>query len=367
MIGGFDGNMDLDALLHKYASASKGIFENASSLLEAHDLGAKRLLLMKSIDEKRLINQNRYAERILKVERGLATASSIFTPNRNALKAKYTEELEAVNRDKAVLEQSILVDQNELRELEARIHKLNGTNGGVSYQAPHLLLDMINKILSIKRDSEEQYYSRILDRAIKQFFKLTTEANSIRAAIKSVERGYNLMKWDTYVSSDNPAALEDMFFALHFLDLAHSYWPKLKRVEFPPALEKNSFANASARLQILQTHMIETKRVLLSDQSENQGHLETTRANLTILGDHVAAVRLRVLETSVQSIGIHGRVHVSGTSRLIFKQDALLLNAFMNGDAIADSEEVVGIAVGQLYADLGPVSDFVATLPPSYD
>ncbi|KAJ3081155.1 hypothetical protein HDU99_006440 [Rhizoclosmatium hyalinum] len=174
MIAGFDGNMDLDVLLHKYASASKGIFENASSLLEAHDLGAKRLLLMKSIDEKRLINQNRYAERILKVERGLATASSIFTPNRNALKAKYTEELEAVNRDKAVLEQSILVDQNELRELEARIHKLNGTNGGVSYQAPHLLLDTINKILSIKRDSEEQYYSRILDRAIKQFHKVVS-------------------------------------------------------------------------------------------------------------------------------------------------------------------------------------------------
>ncbi|KAJ3026926.1 UNVERIFIED_CONTAM: hypothetical protein HDU68_004815 [Siphonaria sp. JEL0065] len=193
------------------------------------------------------------------------------------------------------------------------------------------------------------------------------DISNLNFALQNVNRALNLPNWESLGGSETVA--EELVFAIHFLDRAHSYWPTLKNVEISSALEglKTAvFRHSSMYRPILKTHLIESKKVLVSDFTQTTDQFRLAYHNLLILADQVAGVRFRLLETKLNTVNGGMDVAAQGFSRFVFKRDNEYLQNIFNGKVIAKQEEDIGAAAGQLYpSEL--VSAVVASLPPSYD
>ncbi|KAJ3106706.1 hypothetical protein HK100_003699, partial [Physocladia obscura] len=233
--------------------------------------------------------------------------------------------------------------------------------------------EVVSKLFVTQPDHEEEYYSRVLDRAVKIFYKNYLDVVNVKAALRSVTRAHNLMARDTRIGGGeyiNIAAVENMFFSLHFLDLAHSYWPNLKRIEISNLLESDKFSSIStARLDILKSHIANTQNFLNNEVATVTLSLQKTFEKLDVLSNQLANARLRVLESRLQTATNDApRILQPGSRDLLFKLDKTFLKNVVQDKVAVSNEEEIGRAAGLNYLDyeFSSLDSVVAALPPDY-
>ncbi|KAJ3082811.1 hypothetical protein HK100_009580, partial [Physocladia obscura] len=208
-------------------------------------------------------------EKLKKANNEMETAMGYIMPSKKKeMKEIAAGKVEKATHDLNAIEKSIERDNVELSNLR---NSITDTDWIVTeYERNRAeVAEIIVKVFIMQPDHEEEYYSKVLDRAVKLFYKNYTDKVNIKAALRSVTRAHNLMQYDTRIGGGehiNIAAVENMFFSLHFLDLAHSYWPDLKQVEISNQLEDvmgEWFVSVStARLDILKAHIVGTQTFL---------------------------------------------------------------------------------------------------------
>ncbi|KAJ3129361.1 hypothetical protein HK100_008676 [Physocladia obscura] len=280
----------------------------------------------------------------------------------------------AINRDSVELS-NLLVNINELEWVVAE-----------SAQKRAEVAEICTRLCIIEPDNAEEYYSRVLERAVKLFYKLHVDLANVKAALESIGRAHNLMKPDLAHGSGDVvdiAIVQDMIFSLHFLDLAHTYWPDLKIVKFDSELERlkmirmnnsnsTSIATAriaTARLRLLRSHIVNNQVFLDKEGTSVIAKLKTAFEKINILSKQLFNARFRVLENRLLTINDETPRNLPVGSRdILFRIDKRLLENVVNDTGVVSSEEEIGRAVGLNYGDYDISSPEFAinTLPPDY-
>ncbi|KAI9349147.1 hypothetical protein BDR26DRAFT_1004255 [Obelidium mucronatum] len=242
------------------------------------------------------------------------------------------------------------------------------------------LQTVIAKLFYLMPSTEETHFSKTLNTLTNEFHEAHKQSNNLRTALRNIQRGIRLLKTDNgVVLSSNKdvdvVAMQDIMFALHFLQLAHAYWPNLRNIELPKSVEtggtsssstcssssngkgsqRENWALATQRLKILKAHLDETQDFLKKEQLANVNTLNSVFSRGMDVSETLRLLRFKMLEARLAAASLNvtdmaERRAVSDTHwcRLLdvdidqMKKIAML-------EVIATSPEEIGSCLGQIY------------------
>ncbi|KAJ3225356.1 hypothetical protein HDU81_007965 [Chytriomyces hyalinus] len=361
MLGELDAVNDVvvHPLIQHYATVSMQILElipyeaelkTQVAILQALEAnGPSRIAAVKAAGKK-----------VAEAREHLDGAEGMFVMNREKERSKRRAAFAATQH----------AEKTAIDNMTAEIEQLNVTSLQVSelgrkiefLQSKREQLDsIVSKIFSIDPDREETQVSKTLDKAVSSFFRAYKDFAGIRDAIDNVERAHNLVKDVTTVGSGehtNTAALQDMFFSLHFLALANQSWPNLREMPIPASIETsagNFFTAllANNRIEILGNHLKALLNFLSKEQVAVVANVRKCYSNVIGAAKQTHSVRYKVLELRKQMVlGENYPANADGeTSALLFRIDLGYLDKVANLKVVVKDKTVIGKAAGQIYVD----------------
>ncbi|KAJ3006446.1 UNVERIFIED_CONTAM: hypothetical protein HDU68_004062 [Siphonaria sp. JEL0065] len=254
----------------------------------------------------------------------------------------------------------------------------------------HDLERVIATIFFLDPSSEESYFSKQLDKLVQEFFEAHKQSIDLKTASENVQRGIRLLKNDNGVIYSQKevdlVALEDIIFALHFLQLANTFWPNLRHIELPKSFDigcrgkgsqRENWALASQRLRILKDHLNETFEFLKKEQMANIDSLNSVFSKCMEVSETLRLVRFKMLEARIAAVP--GLASMSERRLITDSQWGQMLAVDIEHmkkialiQIVAKSHEEIGRAVGQIYLsteelDVEFKPNQTKDTPPSYD
>ncbi|KAJ3285051.1 hypothetical protein HDU79_007621 [Rhizoclosmatium sp. JEL0117] len=228
------------------------------------------------------------------------------------------------------------------------------------------LVSLVAKYFFMHPSTEESYFSKQLDHAIDEFFIAHKDSHNLKTAAINVHRGVKLLKQDKGVVSANKdvdiVALEDIIFSLHFLQLANTFWPNLRSIAMPDSFDKikgsgkggsqrDNWAMASERLNMLKAHLSETADFLKKEQKTNIEVLNSVFMRIMDVSDKLKLVRFKMMEAKLMSLvpGTEKRTVKDSQWKRILEPDINFMKKVAVLDIVVKGVEEIGRAVGQIY------------------
>ncbi|KAJ3019137.1 UNVERIFIED_CONTAM: hypothetical protein HDU68_010808 [Siphonaria sp. JEL0065] len=265
---------------------------------------------------------------------------------------------------------------NSLASLKSRLKTTRKSQDCLQKEVPQLsqistlrhdLERVIAKLFFLDPSSEESYFSKQLDKLAQEFFEIHKQSNNLKIASENVQRGIRILKNDTGVTYSQKdvdlVALEDIIFALHFLQLANTFWPNLRHIELPKSFDieyrgkgsqRENWALASQRLRIFKDHLNETFEFLEKEQRANIDSLNSVFSKCMEVSETLRLVRFKMLEARIAAVP--GLADMSERRLITDSQWSQMLVVDIEHmkkialmQIVAKSHEEIGRAVGQIY------------------
>ncbi|KAI8842766.1 hypothetical protein BJ741DRAFT_591805 [Chytriomyces cf. hyalinus JEL632] len=360
MLGAEVNDVVLHPLIQHYANVSVQIIELTPYEAELKTQ-VKILQALEANGPGRIAAVKAASKKVAEAREHLDGAEGMFVMNREKERSK-RREVYAANQH---------AERTAIDIMTSEIEQLNATSVQVSelgrkiefLQSKRDQLDsIVSKIFSVDPDREEMHVSRMLDKAISNFFKAYKDFAGVRDAIDAIERALILVKSDTSVGNGdhtNIVVLQNMFFALHFLALANQSWPNLRQMPIPRSLENSSptlfmAMMASERLELLTSHLKALLNFLSKEQVEVVANVRKCYSNVIGAARQAHSVRYKVLELRKQMVlGENYPANADGgeMSALLFRIDFEYLDMVANLKVVVKDKTVIGKAAGQIYVD----------------
>ncbi|KAI8842767.1 hypothetical protein BJ741DRAFT_591811 [Chytriomyces cf. hyalinus JEL632] len=354
------------SLIQQYATVSMQIME-----LIPYEAELKtQVAILQTLEENgpsRIAAVKAASKKVADAREHLDGAEGMFVMNREKERSK-RREVYAANQH---------AERTAIDIMTSEIEQLNATSVQVSelgrkiefLQSKRDQLDsIVSKIFSVDPDREEMHVSRMLDKAISNFFKAHKDFAGIREAIDAIGRAHKLVTESWALSDENSnsvllrlfshllmpnnTCLGTFTLALYFLTLANQSWPNLRQMPIPGSLE-NSGQLAFSGLTILANHFKVLLKFLSEEEVEVVANVRKCSSNVIGAARQAHSVRYKVLELRKQMVlGEDYPANAEGeVSALLFRIDLEYLEKVSNLDVVVKDENAIGKAASQIYVD----------------